>query len=279
MMKFISSSCCSIKAGISVVFLGACITMLSGCEILSICTYPSDKLITKDALAVGVFNALGVDDSLEITKDGLGYRFMIDGHVEYLEFFELDGYTGFCSRPAMAAADELSSFSESQRSMVKDIQSHGIYPWRFGAFEKYGDAFVMLTPMDGVEKYCDAHNIFSIRGDVDLSAAEKSVRKSKREGADVFARTFGRIGDMSDSDNHVLVITPDQLEEMISELLAEDMMLPMVYLPENDAKEFDGMDEEDILDALRVTNKLLVDRIEQIVGAFEAREKLEEEAE
>lgn len=273
------------NTALSVVMI-VCATALSGCEILSICTFPSDKLAASSALPTGKFvtvfdNELNDDSLLEVVEDGVGYRMLSENSAEYLELFELDGYLGFNLRKAMPKSNEMKQVPEMQREMINGVHRNGIYPWHFGAIEMYGDAFMMLVPMadDTVEAYLKQHDILIISGGISQSASRKNEhshgRTDKNENAGEVDKLFAQ-ADLSSYENPVLVINPDQLEHLTGELLRSDSLIPLVYLPKSVSDDFHGLEDDELIQAMREYNRSLADRYEHIMSAFEAREDAED---
>ncbi len=259
---------------------------ISGCETLSICTFPSDKRATSSVLPTGRFIKLnpnqGGDESIQIAVDKMGYRVGTENRTEYLELFELDGYLGFGSRNALPTQSEMESVPEMQRKMINDAFETGLHPWRFGAIEVYGDAILMLIPsllLDEVHEYIELNKIQLINGGISDSAAQQIIANEKlaqeKKNAGPLQQRLG-LYDASSTENAILMVSPDQLELITSELLQRDLLMPFVLFPEAAYNTLQGV-EDNQLDAIRQLNPPLADRYEYIMNAFQAREDLDDE--
>ena len=281
------------RSGAAIAALVTGMLAMTGCEILSICTFPSDRLATASTLPMGKFVILKSDieedaRAIEVVADGSGYR--IEGQWnlggskgEYLELFELDGFLGFNSRPAIPSQDEMELVPERQREILKDFLSNGIHPWQFGAVEVYGDAFMVLVPflmVDEVAMFIKQNDVQIIDGDISHSAAYQIAmeqeRAKKKANAGVLQKRLG-LDDLSSPANQILTVTPEQLEEFTGEFLRRDLLLPLVYLPVSMSDAIQGLEEVELVEVLREHYKPLADRYEHVMAAFEAREELEDE--
>ncbi len=266
------------RSGAMIAAFVAGMLAMTGCEILSICTFPSNKLATTAALPAGKFVAMDFGDGfLEIAVDGSGYRLQSEGRTEYLELFELDGFVGFNSRHAIPNPDEMELIPESQREMIENVLSNGLRPWKFGAIEFYGEAFMMLIPsliVDEVAMYIEQNHIKLIDGGISHSAAyraaQEQVRAEKKANAGELQKFLG-LDDLHPVENKILMTTPDQLEEMMADLLRTDYLVPIVYLPASASGALQGLEDEELIEALREYNQPLAQRYEHIMAAFEAR--------
>ncbi len=220
-----------------------CMLVITGCETLSISTFPSEKRAINSALPTGKFKKItpdqGGDESIEISISQLGYRVQSKNMTEYLELFELNGFLGFGSRNALPIQSEMESLPQEQRDMIEDAFETGLHPWRFGVIEMYDDAILMLIPsliVDEVHEYVESNDFQLINGGISDSAAEQIAANERlvqaKENAGPLEKHFG-LYNSSSAENAILLVSPQQLEKITAELLQKDLLVLYMFIPES----------------------------------------------
>lgn len=224
-----------------------CASVLVGCEILSLRSYPENTLEINPEFPIGKFVTLE-NDFLTFSKEGGQIGFVMHdendpNEMGVLKVYKLENFRGFCLEPVPLESDALNSIKALNPDLPEQVNQdiHSLHTlWRFGMFEIYDDAIILFIPhQPAFSRLVREMGIASFKVDIDS----------------MYTTT-------------VLAITSEELVEVMDRALPTNMFIPMVLAPAEIAENWDQDTEMDDMRAkVRARYPKLIDRLEEIERA------------